>query len=81
DAIERAGTLDGEKVNAALAATDLMTVRHRVKFEANHFSRGPLVFGQWQKTNNPWVWECPVVFSKHDFIKATTSPIFPIPYK
>jgi branched-chain amino acid transport system substrate-binding protein len=81
DAIERAGSLDGDKVNAALAQTDLMTVRHRVKFDENHFSRGPLVFGQWQKTDKPWVWECPVVFSKHDFIKATANPIFPIPYK
>jgi branched-chain amino acid transport system substrate-binding protein len=81
DAIERAGSLDGEKVNAALAETDLMTVRHRVKFDENQFSRGPLVFGQWQKTDQPWVWECPVVFSKHDFIEATADPIFPIPYK
>jgi branched-chain amino acid transport system substrate-binding protein len=81
DAIERAGSLDGEKVNAALAKTDLMTVRHRVKFDENHFSRGPLVYGQWQKTDKPWVWECPVVFSKHDFIKATAAPIFPIPYE
>jgi len=81
DAVERAGSLDGAKVNAALATTDLKTVRHRVKFDANHFSRGPLVFGQWQKTDKPWVWECPVVFSKHDFIKATANPIFPIPYK
>ena len=81
DAIERAGSLDGEKVNAALAETDLMTVRHRVKFDENQFSRGPLVFGQWQKTDQPWVWECPVVFSKHDFIKATADPMFPIPYK
>jgi len=80
DAIERAGTLDREMVNAALAETDLMTVRHRIKFDENHFSRGPLVFGQWQKTDNPWVWECPVVFSKHDFIKATADPLFPIPY-
>jgi ABC-type branched-subunit amino acid transport system substrate-binding protein len=82
DAIERAGSLDGEKVNAALAKTDLMTVRHRVKFEGNnHFSRGPIVFGMWMKTDNPWVWECPVVFSKHDFIKATADPLFPIPYE
>jgi branched-chain amino acid transport system substrate-binding protein len=81
DAITRAGTLNGEKVNAALAETDLMTIGHRVKFDENHFSRGPLVFGQWQKTDKPWVWECPVVFSKHDFIKATANPIFPIPYK
>jgi branched-chain amino acid transport system substrate-binding protein len=81
DAVERAGSLDGEKINAALAETDLMTVRHRIKFNENHFSRGPIVFGQWQKTDKPWVWECPVVFSKHTFIKATADPIFPIPYK
>jgi branched-chain amino acid transport system substrate-binding protein len=79
DAIKRAGTLDGEKVNAALAKTDLMTIGHRAKFDKSHFSRGPLVFGQWQKTDKPWVWECPVVFSKHKFIKATADPIFPIP--
>jgi branched-chain amino acid transport system substrate-binding protein len=81
DAIERAGSLDGEEVNAALAQTDLMTVRHRVKFDENHFSRGPLVFGQWLKVDEPWTWECPVVFSKPDFIKATANPLFPIPYK
>jgi ABC-type branched-subunit amino acid transport system substrate-binding protein len=81
DAVERAGSLDGEKVNAALAETDLMTVRHRIKFEGDtHFSRGPLVYGQWQKTDQPWVWECPVVFSKHNFIVATADPLFPIPY-
>jgi len=80
DAIERAGSLDGEEVNAALAETDLMTIGHRVKFDENHFSRGPLVFGQWVKTDQPWIWECPVVFSKHDFIDATADPIFPIPY-
>jgi ABC-type branched-subunit amino acid transport system substrate-binding protein len=79
DAIERAGSLDGQKVNTALAQTDLMTIGGRVKFNENHFSGDPLVFGQWQKTDKPWVWECPVVISKHDFIKATASPIFPIP--
>ena len=81
DAIERAGTLDGEKVQAALAETDLMTIYHRIKFDENHFTGGPLVFGQWRKTDKPWVWECPVVFSKHDFIKATADPIFPTPYE
>ncbi len=79
DAIQRAGTLDGPAVNAALATTDLLTIAHRVKFDENQFSRGPLVFGQWKKTDKPWVWELPVVFSKHDFIKATAEPLFPIP--
>lgn len=81
DAIERAGTLDGDAVNAALTETDLMTVRHRVKFDENHFSRGPLVFGQWQKVDEAWTWECPVIFSKHNFIKTMAEPMFPITYK
>jgi branched-chain amino acid transport system substrate-binding protein len=80
DAIERAGSLDGEKVQAALAQTDLITIMHRVKFDANHFTYEPLAFGQWHKTNKPWVWELPVVFSLQDFMKATAKPIFPIPY-
>jgi branched-chain amino acid transport system substrate-binding protein len=81
DAIQRAGTLDREKVQAALATTDLQTIMSYVKFDANHFTYEPLAFGQWQKTDKPWVWECPVVFSQLDFIKATAEPIFPIPYK
>jgi ABC-type branched-subunit amino acid transport system substrate-binding protein len=81
DAIERAGSLDREKVQAALAQADLMTIMHRVKFDENHFTYEPLAFGQWQKTDKPWVWELPVVFSLQDYMKATAKPIFPIPYK
>jgi branched-chain amino acid transport system substrate-binding protein len=80
DAIERAGTIDPEKVNDALAKTDLSTVGHRVKFDENHFSRGPLMFGQWFKTDKPEKWELKVVFSKHNFAPATGEPIFPKPY-
>jgi branched-chain amino acid transport system substrate-binding protein len=80
DAIERAGTIDPEKVNAALAQTDLSTIGHRVKFDENHFSRGPLMFGQWFKTDAPEKWELKVVFSKHDFVPATGEAIFPRPY-
>jgi branched-chain amino acid transport system substrate-binding protein len=80
DAIERAGALDPEKVNAALAKTDLQTIVHRVKFDENHFNRGPLMFGQWFKTDTPEKWELKVVFSKHDFVPAAGKPIFPKPY-
>ena len=45
------------------------------------FTQEPLAFGQCHKTDKPWVWELPVVFSQHDFIKATAKPIFPISYK
>jgi len=82
DAIERAGTLDAEAVNKAIGETDLMTVTNRVKFTADeHFSRLPLFFGQWQKTDKPWVWECPIIISFHDFAPVEAETIFPIPYK
>jgi len=81
DAIERAGTLDAEAVNEAIGETDLMTITHRVLFDKDeHFSRLPLIFGQWQKTDQPWVWECPVIFSYHDFMPVEADPIFPVPY-
>jgi len=81
DAIERAGTLDADTVLKAIGETDMMTINHRVKFDQEtQLSRVPLSFGQWYKTDKPQVWECPIVFSKHDFIPATAEPIFPIPY-
>jgi len=80
DAIERAGSLDGEKVNAALAQTDMMTIYHRVVFDKDQYSRIPVAFGQWQKTDKPWVWDNPIVYSDHDFMPATAEMIFPIPY-
>jgi branched-chain amino acid transport system substrate-binding protein len=80
DAIERAGSIDPEKVNAALAKTDLATIAQRVKFDENNFSRGPLMFGQWFKTDKPEKWELKLIFSKHDFAPATDKAIFPKPY-
>ncbi|MBP1626146.1 MAG: transporter substrate-binding protein [Holophagaceae bacterium] len=82
DAIERAGSIDPEKVNAALATTDLATLRHRVKFDENHFSQCPAVFGQWQKSNNPnQPWELKVIHSDHDFWPTTGKALFPVPTK
>jgi branched-chain amino acid transport system substrate-binding protein len=82
DAIERAGTLDGEKVNMAIGKTDMMTISHRIVFDPEtQFSRNPLVFGQWFKKDAPEKWELKVVFSKHEFIPAAGKPIFPRPYR
>ncbi len=80
DAVQRAGSLDADKVQAALANTDLMTIAYRVKFDENHFNRTPIVFGQWQKTNTPDKWKLEVIYSAHSFIPTTAQPIFPIPY-
>jgi len=80
DAVERAGTLDGAAINAALAETDLDTVNYRVVFDPDlHFSWIPLFVGQWQKTDQPWVWELEIAFSQHDFLDPTIEWIFPVP--
>ena len=79
DAIQRAGTLDTDEVCAALEETDLMTIRHRVAFDEDQFSRGPLVYGQWQWDEEEEDWVCPIVLSKHTFIPETGEVLFPIP--
>ncbi len=80
DAIERAGTLDGKALNQAISESNLQTVNYLAKFDPTlHVSWIPLFVGQWQKTDKPWVWECPITFSKHDFLKATAQYIFPVP--
>jgi branched-chain amino acid transport system substrate-binding protein len=81
DAIERAGTLDADAVNKALGETDLLTMWGRVLFEKDtQFQRVPCQFGQWQKTDEAWGWEAPIVFSYNDFMPATAELIFPKPW-
>lgn len=79
DSIERAGSLDKDKVNAALAKTDMNTTCGRATFDENNFCAFPVAWGQWFKTNKPYVWEWQTVISTVDFIPTTASPIFPIP--
>ena len=81
DAIERAGSLDAEKVNQALKKTDLKTIYHRVVYDEENFSRHPVSFGQWIKTDKAYKWENPVVISNHSFLPATAKLLFPVPYK
>ena len=82
DAIQRAGSLDPEKVNDALAKTDMKTIVNRVKFNADHFNYGPVMFfGQWFKTDTPEKFELKIVYSANpDFAPASAPPIFPMPY-
>jgi branched-chain amino acid transport system substrate-binding protein len=80
DAIKRAGALDGAAINKAIAETDMKTISGRVKFiKEQHFSGIPLFVGQWVKTDKPYVWELPIVYSQHDWLKPTHKPVFPIP--
>jgi ABC-type branched-subunit amino acid transport system substrate-binding protein len=80
DAIKRAGSLDPQKINQALKETDMMTIYHRIKFDDDNFSRMPVSFGQWVKTDKAYKWENPVIISYHDFLPPTTKMLFPIPY-
>jgi len=79
DAIERAGTLDKELVNAAIAETDMMTIRGPAQYDVTQFCRFPICFGQWQKVDTPEQWSFEVIYSQHDFYPVTAEPIFPIP--
>jgi len=57
-----------------------MTIGHRVKFDEEwQASRWSLSLTQWQKTDKPWVWEAPVIYSDHEFITVTGETVFPIP--
>jgi branched-chain amino acid transport system substrate-binding protein len=81
DAIERAGTLDSDAVVKAISETDMMTMSGRWVFEkGTQFQALPCALAQWQKTDNPWVWENPIVFSYNKDMPATTQMIFPMPY-
>jgi branched-chain amino acid transport system substrate-binding protein len=81
-AIERAGTLDREAVNKAIGETDMKTIFGRVKFDRETQNHGFAVYiGQWLKTEKPWKWECPVVFSEDPNMPVASKILLPMPYK
>jgi branched-chain amino acid transport system substrate-binding protein len=56
-AIEKAGTLNREKVRNAIAATDIMTVTGQVKFQSNGKRQSAIpVVTQWQNGKTVLVW-------------------------
>ena len=81
DAIEKAGTLNKDAVNAALAQVDLMTIRGRAKYDQFQFSGFPIALGQWFKVDTAAKWDFKVISSSHDFYPATAEPMYPMPYK
>ncbi len=56
DAIAAAGTLDRDKINAAIARTDKSYVVGPVKFDVNHTSKLPTTMMQWQNGKAVVVW-------------------------
>jgi len=80
DAIERAGSLNGDAINAALAATDMKSIDGLIKFDPeSHFSHMPLAFGQWfYKPEKTPPWEEYITCSALDYIPEEASLLFPI---
>jgi branched-chain amino acid transport system substrate-binding protein len=78
DAISRAGSVDGDDINAALATTDLDTMKGWVNFASDtHFSAVPLSFGQWFYSGGEFTLY--IVASALPEIPVEDSPIFPLP--
>ena len=78
DAIHRAGDVDGDAINAAIATTDLNTMKGWVNFASDtHFSAVPLSFGQWFYSGGEFTLY--IVASALDEIPVEDSPIFPLP--
>jgi branched-chain amino acid transport system substrate-binding protein len=79
NAILEAGDVDGDAINAAIAATDLNTIKGWVNFGAdNHFSACPLSFGQWFYVQGESELTLHIVASALDIIAEEEEPIFPI---
>lgn len=70
DAIAAAGSLDKEKINAAIAKTNKSYVVGPVKFDATNTSRIPITVMQWQGGKSVVVWPKD---------RATGKLIFPMP--
>ena len=80
DSVERAGTLDGPTVNRAIGETDLPTMLYHFRFDDEQFAGYPMFLAQWQKTDEPWIWECPIVFTPQPHMGEPVELQFPIPY-
>jgi len=81
NAIHEAGDVDGDAVNAAMAATDLDTLAGWVNFDATtHFSAQPLSFGQWfyDSENEEEPFTLYITASALDIIPEEEEPLFPL---
>jgi len=79
-AIENAGSVDGDDINAALAAINMNTLAGMVDFDpVTHFSAQPLSFGQWFYDDGEEEFTLYIVASALDEIPVEDDPIFPLP--
>jgi len=79
NAIETAGTLDQDQINTAIGQTNMTAMIGHCEFDKNQYCRAAIYYFQWDKTDNPWVWEQRIVVSQHNWIPETGEPIWPLP--
>jgi branched-chain amino acid transport system substrate-binding protein len=78
DVLNRAQTLDKNKLREAIAATEMDTIVGPIKYNERNFSETPLVGGQWVKGKR-WPWELEITNNKnHPEVKKTADMFFPI---
>jgi len=81
DALERAGTIDRERINEAMAEVDVDTIAGHTDFKGVrgqlHYSPAVISFAQWVPAPPPENWKLAVTFSTHPFIEVESEPIFP----
>ncbi|MCL6477485.1 MAG: ABC transporter substrate-binding protein [Peptococcaceae bacterium] len=79
DVLNRAQSLDKNKIREAIEQTDLSTIVGKIKYNDQHYSETPLVTGQWVK-GEKWPWEIRVVNnSVYPEIPTTAKFVFPLP--
>jgi branched-chain amino acid transport system substrate-binding protein len=78
DALKRAQSLDKEAVRNAIDATRLNTIVGPVKYNKEHYSRTPLVGGQWVK-GDKFPWKLNLVYNKEHTNIPLTGKMLPMP--
>lgn len=77
DALRRAESIDKETLRKAIADTAMSSIVGPIKYNMEHYSRTPLVGGQWVK-GTKWPWELKLVYNdEHPYIPLTGS-MFPM---
>jgi branched-chain amino acid transport system substrate-binding protein len=78
DVLRRAGSVDKVALKKAIADTRIDTIVGPIQYNEQHYSRTPLVGGQWVK-GKKFPWELKLVYNKEHPNIPLTGKMMPIP--
>ena len=78
DALNRCQSLDKGEIREAIAATDLETIVGPIKFNRDHYTRTPLVGGQWVRGGR-FPWRLDLVYNRQQPGIPLTGEMRPFP--